>query len=166
MDVKKVVLKGKELLGKYKFAVIVLLIGLILLNLPVKKTELKSEVEELAAVQTFDTDELTQILQCVDGAGKVEVLLSVATGEETIYQTDSDTSTESDGGTSRIETVIISGTDRDEAGLVKQINPPTYLGAVVVCEGADSATVRFAIMQAVAKATGLGADQICVLKMK
>lgn len=166
MDVKKFAEKGKELLGKYKFPLIILLIGLILLNLPVKKTEVKPKVQESATVQTFETDELTQILQCVDGAGKVEVLLSVATGEETIYQTDSDTATESDGGTSRIETVIVSGADRDETGLVKQINPPTYLGAVVVCEGAESATVRFAIMQAVAKATGLGADQICVLKMK
>lgn len=166
MDVKKVMQKGKELLGKYKYALIVLLVGLILLNLPVKKAETKPQVQESAVVQTFDTDELTQILQHVDGAGKVEVLLSVATGEETIYQTDSDTTTENEGSTSRIETVIVSGADRDEAGLVKQINPPTYLGAVVVCEGADSATVRLAIMQAVAKATGLGADQICVLKMK
>lgn len=166
MDVKKFAEKGKELLGKYKFPLIILLIGLILLNLPVKKTEVKPKVQESATVQTFETDELTQILQCVDGAGKVEVLLSVATGEETIYQTDSDTATESDGGTTRIETVIVSGADRDETGLVKQINSPTYLGAVVVCEGAESATVRFAIMQAVSKATGLGADQICVLKMK
>jgi stage III sporulation protein AG len=65
-----------------------------------------------------------------------------------------------------METVIITDAQRAQQGLVKQVNPPVYLGAVVVCQGADRASVRLAIVEAVANATGLGADKISVLKMK
>jgi len=49
---------------------------------------------------------------------------------------------------------------------VQQVNPPTYLGAVIVCQGADSASVRLAIVSAVGSVTGLSTDKITVLKMK
>jgi len=35
-----------------------------------------------------------------------------------------------------------------------------------VCEGADSPSVKYAVAQAVAKITGLGTNDICVLKME
>ena len=43
---------------------------------------------------------------------------------------------------------------------------PVYKGAVVVCEGADHASVKLNIVQAVSSLTGLGSDKITVLKMK
>ena len=39
-------------------------------------------------------------------------------------------------------------------------------GALVVCDGADSASVRLAIIQAVSSLTGLGSNKIAVVKMK
>jgi len=39
-------------------------------------------------------------------------------------------------------------------------------GAVVVCDGADSASVSLEIVRAVAAYTGLGSNRIIVLKMK
>ena len=101
----------------------------------------------------------------IQGAGKVEVMLTVAFGEKTIYQTDEHIS----GGenvSTRVETVIVTGADRSQNGLIQQINPPVYLGAIVVCQGADRSVVRLAIVEAVSKVTGLGADRISVLKMK
>lgn len=166
MELKGIGRKVKDFLGKYKYAAIVLLIGLLLLNLPVKKTQSSTSEQSVPVTQTFDTDKLKEILQSVEGAGKVEVMLSVASGEQTVYQTDTDINKTGETDTSKTETVIVTDSNRSEAGLVKQVNPPTYLGAVVVCEGADSASVRLAITQAVAKITGLGTDSICVLKMK
>ena len=61
---------------------------------------------------------------------------------------------------------MVTGSDRSEKGLVRQINPPEYLGAVVLCQGADNAAVKLAIVEAVSKATGLSTDRITVLKMK
>ena len=64
------------------------------------------------------------------------------------------------------ETVLISGSDRGQEGLIKQINAPTYRGAIILCQGADSPSVCLAIKEAVSKVTGLDTSEISVLKMK
>ena len=152
---------------KYRFVLLVLLIGLVLMSLPSGKAE-ETEVSTPQAVkETRDPEsDLEEILSQIEGAGKVSVLLTQAAGEETIYQTDDDTSTGMDSSSVRRETVIITGADKAQQGLVSQVNPPVYMGAVIVCQGADRATVRLAIVEAVANATGLSADKITVLKMK
>lgn len=165
MELKKISGKISGALGKYKYAALVLIIGLALLLIPGKNAQqspVSSEPEPEAGQLGIDSDSLAEILQTIQGAGKVKVLLSTATGENTIYQVDSDASTAGD----KWETVIITDSQRSESGLIKQINPPTYLGAIVVCQGAGSPAVKLAITQAVSKITGLGADQICVLTMK
>ena len=68
--------------------------------------------------------------------------------------------------TTKTDTVTVTDAQRNESGLIRQVNPPVYKGAVIVCQGADNAAVRLAIVDAVGKATGLGADKISVLKMK
>jgi stage III sporulation protein AG len=40
------------------------------------------------------------------------------------------------------------------------------MGAVVIAQGADDPSIKLAIVDAVTKATGLGANKISVLKMK
>ena len=83
-------------------------------------------------------------------------MLTEASGEEIIYQTDGE----------RADTVLVTDESRREQGLVRTRQPPVYRGAIVVCTGADSAAVRLAIVEAVANVTGLGADKITVLKME
>lgn len=159
----------KQFLHKYRYATIVLLIGLILLMLPERKTQtqITTPQSDMRVDQNaIEPDSLVEILESIDGAGKVKVLLSVAKGAETLYQTDSDISISESGESRQIDTVLISDSQRTQTGLVRQTNPQTYLGAVVVCQGADSASVRLAVCQAVSKITGLGADAVCVLKMK
>jgi len=39
-------------------------------------------------------------------------------------------------------------------------------GALVVCDGAERASVRLAVTQAVSSLTGLGSNKIAVVKMK
>ena len=167
-----IALRGRltEIVKNYRYVFLILLIGLFLMLLPDsgEKSETKSAVSQ-SAVQSdpMDLEEsLSQLLSQMDGAGKVQILLTEAQGEKIFYQTDSDHS-QSDSSTDlRQETVILTGSDRSESGLVQQREPPVYLGAIVLCQGADSAAIRFAIVQAVANATGLSTDRISVLKMK
>lgn len=168
MELKKIAGKITEFTTKYKYAFVVLLVGILLLCLPGKNTsEVQTQPIPTTPVEKVSKqDALAELLQSIHGVGRVKVLLSTASGEETIYQTDSDITTATDNGNTRIDTVIITDSQRNENGLIRQINPPMYLGAVVVCDGADNATVRLAVTQAVARITGLGADAICVLKMK
>ena len=93
-------------------------------------------------------------------------MLTVSAGETTLYQNDQDTNTGDTTSSVRQETVIITDSDRNQHALISQVLPPKYQGAVIVCQGADLPTVKLAIVEAVSKATGLGADQISVLKMK
>lgn len=150
----------KDFLKKYRYVAIVLLSGIILMCLPGKSSRTETEII-VPSAETADTArELEQILSQVKGAGKVQVLLTRAQGEKTIYQTDRS------GDGSNVDTVVVTGTDRQQQGLIRQIDPPVYLGAVIVCQGGDDPAVRLAIVEAVCDATGLGADRITVLKMK
>ena len=163
MELKSITNKLVVLIEKYKYAILVLLIGLTLLLIPGKRTETKNTHSTLPAAvkqETLTQESLAQILQTVEGAGKVKVLLSTGEGEQTIYQTDTDNDRKSNN------TVIVADSERNENGLIQQVNPAVYKGAVIVCQGADSPTVRLAITQAVSKITGLGTDAICVLKMQ
>ena len=169
MEIKKLTGKIQELTIKYKYALFVLLIGLVLLLLPGKNQQQKKAETipvDNACRQLLTQEALAEILQSIQGAGKVKVLLSTATGEETLYQTDTEASSGADSNEGSNKTVIITDSQRNEAGLVRQINPAAYQGAIVVCQGADDPSVRLAITQAVSKITGLGTDAICVLKMQ
>ena len=157
-----------ELVKKYKYVAIVLLAGLVLMLIPSANT---GASEKTVITQSTDRiltleQQLSQLLSNVKGAGEVQVMLTVAAGEETFYQTNDDYSVSSDSSNTRTDTVTVSDANRNERGLVRQVNPPTYLGAIIVCQGADVPAVRLAIVEAVSKATGLGADKISVLKMK
>lgn len=153
-----------EFLKKYKLAVMILLAGIILLMFPAVEKE-KEEISPPVCTETSVQESLEEILGMISGAGRVSVLLTQSAGEETIYQIDEDISSEN-GGNSRRQTVLVSGTGREETGLIRQVKAPTYLGAVIVCQGADNAAVRLAVVEAVKSATGLTADRISVLKMK
>ncbi len=159
MDIAGFREKTTRWLGKYKYLVLILLIGIVLMLIPsgTKKTTQTPEKHEVVTVSL--SEELEQILSNINGAGRVQVMLTVESSEETIYQTDAPSA-------DRQDTVIISGQDRVQSGLVQQIISPTYRGAIVLCQGADSAAVCLAIKEAVSKVTGLDSSQISVLKMK
>ena len=144
--------RGKELVRKYRYVLLVVLAGLFLMALPDGKNT--KAAPEPAAAETEPRQDLQtgleEILSQIQGAGRVRVLLTQREGERTVYQTDEDS----------------TSSDRSQTGLVQQVNPPTYLGAVIVCQGADSASVRLAIVSAVGSVTGLSTDKITVLKMK
>ena len=160
----------KKALGtvkRYRIAALILVIGLALMLIPTKRDDQQSQTPAQTEIceQTDISEELARILSQIQGAGKVEVMLTVAFGEKTVYQTDEDISG-GEAGSTRGDTVIITSADRTQSGLVQQVNPPVYLGAIVVCQGGDRSSVRLAIVEAVSKVTGLGADRISVLKMK
>jgi len=159
--------KALDAFKKYRYAILILVAGAILMLIPGRSAEpSQTNAEPSQAIeQKSITQELTQILSQINGVGKVQVMLTVASGERTIYQYDED-SKAGENGSVRKDTVIISDADRNESGLIQQVIPAKYQGAVIVCEGADHAAVCLAVVDAVSKVTGLGADRISVLKMK
>lgn len=156
-------------IGKYKWILLVLAIGLLLMVFPEEKKEAISSSAAMGRQEVKQNSlqkELEQILSQLEGAGKVQVLLTEAMGQQTYYQTDQNARKTMDSEEMQKDTVILTQADRSGGGLVSRIDPPKFLGAVVLCQGADKATVRLAVVEAVATATGLGADKISVCKMK
>ena len=148
------------LFGKYKYPILVLLVGLALLALP------KGEPPEQVTLptETVEVDlerRLEALLSQIAGAGEVRVLLTEDTGRETVYQTD----TQTDADSLREDTVIVEDSARMETGLVRRTLEPRYRGAVILCQGADAPGVKLAIVEAVRCVTGLGADRISVQKL-
>lgn len=141
---------------KYKYAALILVLGLMLMLLPTGSKDTQEQSQPTETEPDADIcQQLTELLQQVEGVGQVQVMVTVAAGETTIYRYDEDG-----------DTVIITDADRAEFGLVEQVVSPVYQGAVIVCQGADSASVRLNVIEAVSKVTGLSTDRICVLKMK
>lgn len=155
--------KLQALVQKYKYALIILVIGLVLMLIPGQEAEASDEpVEEAAVQETEDLESrLEELLRQINGAGEVRVLLTVESGEEVVYQTNFNSSESQQSE----DTVIVDNSDRAESALVRVIQSAVYRGAVVACQGADSAAVRLAIVEAVSCATGLRSDQISVVKM-
>lgn len=168
MDIRILMEKLSQFLRKYRYVALILLIGLILMCIPSGKEKTQSEEPAQSPVlEKLPLEEnLSSILAQVAGAGEVQVFLTVASGEQTVYQTNDNLTHNGESNGTQITTVTVTDSKHNEEGLVKQINPPIYQGAIIVCQGADSPAIRFAVIDAVSKVTGLGTDRISVLKMK
>ncbi len=168
MEIKKLTSKIRSVITKYKYTILILIIGIALIKLPIHLEKNTDTQPNTIAEPTEPSinQQLGEILSQIHGAGKVQVMLTVASGAETFYQTDNRTALSEQSSSTQSDTVIITDAERNQVGLIKQINPPVYQGALIVCQGADSASVRLAIVEAVAKVTGLSTDRICVMKMK
>ena len=152
-------------LGKYKYVLFVILIGVVLMLLP-NKTARKAEPAETTILEVNEEERIQNILQMVHGAGRVAVYLKTERSEQYVYQTDNNTSSATDRNDQSKDTVLVTDSERNQSGLIQTVLTPKYAGAVIVCDGADDAYVKLSIVDAVSKATGLGSDKISVLKMK
>ena len=145
---------------KYQYVLLVVLVGVVLMLIPQSPRESQTVTQTEEVVEADLQMQLAAILGQISGVGRVEVLLTEAAGADTVYQVDTRQNQ------ANADTVIITDRNREETGLVKRILPPVYRGAVVVCQGADSAGVRLNVVDAVKSVTGLSSDCITVLKMK
>ena len=155
-----------KMLKKYRYPALILLVGIGLMVIPTEKEEKVNTLTEATAQERSLEERLEEMLSGMEGVGRVDVLLSLSKGESVVYQTDEDSRLSDTDQSDQITTVTVTQSDRTEVGLVRQIDPPEYLGAVITCQGASNANVRLAVVEVVSKATGLGADRIAVVKMK
>ena len=168
--------KLSQWLVKYKYAWLVLLLGVVLLLWPSGQTSETTDSETVQTVVSTGQSELeqmeqqlAQLLSQVEGAGQVQVMLTLKTGTQYIYQTDQvqelqETEGEKKSSTT-VSTVIVSQGSSQEEAVVTQTIYPTFQGAVVISTGGDQARVKLNLVNAVSSLTGLSADKITVIKM-
>lgn len=159
-------------MGKYKYTVLILLVGIVLMLLPSKEKEqaesptVLMETEQIQQEEYSLEEKLVRILEKMDGVGKADVLLTIENGPSYDYQTNTRTRRQDDSEETETETVLVSDGTKGEEPITVSTKYPTYQGALILCQGADSAYVRLQITQAVSDLTGLGSDRISVVKMK
>lgn len=133
--------------------------------------------EYAAAYIDKNEKRLEDIIGKINGVGRVDVLITVESGVENIYETDtknSDKRVENQGQDSQTQTdtdnesshVIIDGkSGGQEALLTKQLEPQIK-GVIIVCDGGNSAEVKENIIHSVSTALGLPTNRISVNKMQ
>ena len=147
--------------GKYKYVLLMVAVGVIFMVLPSFGGGVKDTVaEEATGESTYSLEEtqsqLEQMLSEIEGVGRVKVMLTVSSGSRIVYQDDREVSC--------TETVLINqGGSGQEALQSQEIYPP-YIGALVVCDGADQPGIVLKVKEAVSVLTGLGTDCISVVK--
>ena len=142
------------------------LAGLLLLAvsawLPAGDTKAAQPAQNVPASDTNDNyaarleERLTALISSVEGAGRTAVMVTLESGSESVYATDTD----SDGASTH---VLLGSGGAD--GLVETVQTPRVLGVAVVCEGGGNAAVQCRVTALVEALTGIGTNHITVAKM-
>ena len=142
-------------------------------------TQSSGDTEEVSNTSTGNelVSDLEDILSNINGVGKVKVMITYAETSKTIPVYNEESSeenteeTDSEGGTRKVtqtdtkKEVIYEETDNGSTIITQSIVSPTIEGAIITAEGANDATVKTNIIQAVGAVTGLATHKIQVFEM-
>ena len=107
---------------------------------------------------------LESIISSIDGAGKAKVMLTLESSDENVYAMEHKQSSSEKSEQSENEYVLIDK-DGDDNGLLLKIVEPEIRGVAIVCDGADSAQVKQAIISSVTAVLGITANRVSISKM-
>ncbi len=123
--------------------------------------------------------ELEELLSCMEGAGKVKVMITLQSTEEEIVEKDRPATrsnkTENDGtggsrNTNDMEseetTVFITDADGRQIPYVRKTMQPSVEGVAVMAQGGGNEMVRQNISEAIQALFGIDANKIKIAKMK
>lgn len=151
--------------GKTRLILIIfcfaLLAILIAVNFLPKKTESEVAGDSVAEYISGVELKLENLLNKVDGAGKVSVAISVESGMETVLAMTTTTKETSSGREIVSTPVLVNG----KTVVLKEVYPKIS-GVLIVAEGADKLTVYTKIQQATLSLLDVKASQIEILAMK
>jgi len=166
---KRKLTKPLEVIGRYKYALLVALLGALLLLWPGHTAPSEGQDASLpaGAMTLRETEEAMEaILGRISGVGRVDVMLTLHSSGELVLAEDTTLRYRGDVQ-SPDDYERSSDTVTDSNGVVvTQERYPQYRGVLVVCEGGGSDTVRLQVVEAVSALTGLGADRIAVVKLQ
>ncbi|MBR5543428.1 MAG: hypothetical protein IKU65_04965 [Oscillospiraceae bacterium] len=160
--------------GKYKYVIIAVFAGLILMSFPggsAKKTETTDTQRIEFDVGAFEKRIENALAQSA-GIGRCKVMLSLDSSPESVYAKEARQSRkESESGVVKEDdsdmkpSIMSEGSGRQSPIVVKEIYPG-FRGALVICDGADEPSIKACVIESVSSLTGLGSDKISVIKMK
>ena len=144
-----------------------------------KKLSSNTTTEETSeACESSDLEKkLENILSKIQGVGKVKVFINYSQSSETVamYNENSKVSqteeTDTSGGKRVIEStdsqkdIVFKEENGEKIPITQKIIQPKIEGAIITAQGANDATTKSNIMQAVEAATGIATHKIQVFEM-
>lgn len=140
--------------------------------------KLVSSEAESSVTEDSTQKNLKEILSKIDGVGKVEVLITYSESSQIVamynekYKESQTEEGDTNGGTrviqevSKDKEIIYQEENGEKVPITEKIVMPKMEGALIVAEGANNASVKANIIQAVEALTGLATHKIQVLEMK
>ncbi len=197
--IKQLIAKGENIESKKKIEnlvvfLIILIITIIAINViwngdkNKKDEESEYDPNKKLAMETVETSnnsniqndlsmQLEEILEKIDGVGKVKVLITYSQTNEIIPMYNEDTSQkdteekDTSGGTRKIietdvsKEIIYKEENGSKIPITQSIVSPKIEGAIVTAQGANNATTKANIIQAVEAVTGIASHKIQVFTM-
>lgn len=113
---------------------------------------------------------LAELLEAIDGAGEVEVMITLESCYENVYLKDKNLKTESDNGDFKEEsdeTYIMAKTGSNtQEGVIIKVYEPVVKGVAVVATGGENEKVKMAIIETVSAVFDIDSTNISVEKKK
>ena len=183
---------NKKKIESLVFLLIILIVVLVAINLiwnDNKQKETDSSSKELAieddtintksinATKDTLTSELEDILQKINGVGKVKVLITYSQTSQTIPLYNEDTTQkdteeqDTNGGTRKItetdvkKDIIYQESNGEKVPITQSVISPKIEGAIITAQGASNTNIKANIIQAVEAVTGLASHKIQVFTM-
>ncbi len=115
-------------------------------------------------------EKLKELLETIDGAGQVEVMITLESCYENVYLKDKNLKTESGNGDFKEETnetyIMAKTNSNTQEGVIIKVYEPVVKGVAVVATGGDSEKVKMAIIETVSAVFNIDSTNISVEKMK
>lgn len=153
--------------------------GIFLSSLLPKKDTDTTKPEEQSPSLTLEQyaaemeSRVSALLSKIDGVGKAEVMVTLESGAEYVYQSEerqsNGTKIQSEGNEQKSSEkqesiVMIEGDNGKKQALVRTELPPKIQGIVVVCEGGDDVGVQTQVVKALTAAFPITSVRVSIAK--
>lgn len=153
-----------------KKAMVILLLGItgmlmILFSEPSNnRYEQKSVPAESVYNQNAIENDLTKLIESIQGAGETEVMITYESAEENVYATNEDVKSGENDTDIKKEYLIIE-TDSGETGLKIKLIYPKVRGVAVICKGGGDPIVEEKIYSLISALFDISTNKISVAPM-
>lgn len=127
----------------------------------ISKEELECDETTFEVYEKNLENRLEGLLESINGAGKVKVMVTIESGDERIYATENTKSERSEE-----KSYVIIDSQGDDSGLLIKVSQPIVRGVAVVCQGADQPIVREEITNTVVSVLGISTNRVNIAKMR
>ncbi len=171
----------QTIINKYgkKLFVLTGIIGIMLIFISEQPENKPTELKEtsLESYRINLQNELSTLLSRIEGAGEVQVMITLESGEENIYAWQEKTSDNQQSVSAQVNNqtsqnstyenrIVTVGSGSDKQALIEKTMEPVVQGVVVVCKGADNIKTVSDITNAVSVVLNISSNRICVIKMQ